>query len=89
MKEEKHSYIKGLLHGIGTLLTGMKVTGREFFTPKVTEQYPENRATLKISPRSEDGLSCRLMRMVITNVLLADFARWLAPMIQSPLPANL
>ena len=29
MKEEKHSYIKGLLHGIGTLLTGMKVTGRE------------------------------------------------------------
>ena len=51
MKEEKHSYIKGLLHGIGTLLTGMKVTGREFFTPKVTEQYPENRATLKISPR--------------------------------------
>ena len=24
MKEEKHSYIKGLLHGIGTLLTGMK-----------------------------------------------------------------
>ena len=85
MKEEKHSYIKGLLHGIGTLLTGMKVTGREFFTPKVTEQYPENRATLKISPRFRG----RLMRMVITNVLLADFARWLAPMIQSPLPANL
>lgn len=51
MKEEKHSYIGGLLHGIGTLLTGMKVTGREFFTPKVTEQYPENRATLRISPR--------------------------------------
>ena len=65
MKEEKHSYIKGLLHGIGTLLTGMKVTGREFFTPKVTEQYPENRATLKYRPVSEDGLSCRLMRMVI------------------------
>ena len=41
MKEEKRSYIGGLLHGIGTLLTGMKITGREFFTPKVTEQYPE------------------------------------------------
>ena len=51
MKEEKRSYIGGLLHGIGTLLTGMKITGREFFTPKVTEQYPENRATLEISPR--------------------------------------
>lgn len=24
MKEEKRSYIGGLLHGIGTLLTGMK-----------------------------------------------------------------
>ena len=46
MKEEKHSYIKGLLHGIGTLLTGMKVTGREYVTPIVTEQYPEYRATV-------------------------------------------
>ena len=25
------SYIKGLFHGLGTLLTGMKVTGQEFF----------------------------------------------------------
>ena len=40
MKEEKHSYIKGLLHGIGTLLTGMKVTGREFFTPKNIAPFP-------------------------------------------------
>ncbi len=50
-REDKRSYLGGLFHGISTLLTGMKVTGREFFTPKVTEQYPENRATLKISPR--------------------------------------
>lgn len=47
----KRSYLGGLFHGIRTLLTGMKVTGREFFTPKVTEQYPENRATLQLSPR--------------------------------------
>ena len=80
MKEEKHSYIKGLLHGIGTLLTGMKVTGREFFTPKVTEQYPENRATLKISPRfrgrlimpvDENGnnkcIACGLCQMACPN----------------------
>ena len=32
------SYIKGLFHGVGTLMTGMKVTLTEFFTPKVTEQ---------------------------------------------------
>ena len=78
MKEEKHSYIKGLLHGIGTLLTGMKVTGREFFTPKVTEQYPENRATLKISPRfrgrlimpvDENESSCRQKRMYCLRTL--------------------
>ena len=45
------SYIKGLFHGLGTLLTGMKVTGREFFTKKVTEQYPENPAPLKMFDR--------------------------------------
>ena len=45
------SYIKGLFHGLGTLLTGMKVTGQEFFTKKVTEQYPENRATLEMFDR--------------------------------------
>ncbi len=81
MKEEKtFLYKKGLLHGIGTLLTGMKVTGREFFTPKVTEQYPENRATLKISPRfrgrlimpvDENGnnkcIACGLCQMACPN----------------------
>lgn len=49
--KKKESYLRGLMHGIGTLLTGMKVTGREFFTKKVTEPYPENRDTLQISPR--------------------------------------
>ena len=49
--KEKQSYLGGLIHGISTLLTGMKVTGREFFTKKVTEQYPENRKTLEISNR--------------------------------------
>lgn len=45
------NYIKGLFKGIGSLLTGMKVTFREYFTPKITEQYPENRAVLKINER--------------------------------------
>ena len=49
--KEKRTYLGGLMHGIGTLLTGMKVTGREFFTKKVTEQYAENRNTLEIYPR--------------------------------------
>ena len=45
------NYIQGLFHGIRTLLTGLKVTGKEFVTPKITEQYPENRATLKMNER--------------------------------------
>lgn len=44
-------YFKGLFQGIGALLTGMSVTWVELFTKKVTQQYPENRDTLVISPR--------------------------------------
>jgi NADH-quinone oxidoreductase subunit I len=45
------NYISGILKGIYSLLSGMEVTIREFFTKKVTEQYPENRSTLKVSER--------------------------------------
>lgn len=45
------NYIKGMLRGVASLLTGLKVTGREFFTPKVTECYPENRAELQMYDR--------------------------------------
>lgn len=47
------SYITEILKGIWTLLTGMKVTAKYFFTPwkHVTQQYPENRNTLKIAER--------------------------------------
>ena len=51
MKNEKITYIGRILWSLKSLLTGMKVTLKEFFTPKVTEQYPENRKTLKISER--------------------------------------
>ena len=49
MKET--SYIGGFALGLKSLLTGMKVTFKEFFTPKITQEYPENRATLEISDR--------------------------------------
>ncbi len=49
--EKNRGYFGKLFHGIGTLLTGFKVTGKEFFTKKVTEEYPDNRDTLEISPR--------------------------------------
>lgn len=51
MEEKKYSYFGGILHGLKTLLTGMKVTFVEFFTKKVTEEYPSNRDTLVMADR--------------------------------------
>lgn len=49
---DNHSYFGGIVNGLRTLLTGLKVTIKEYFTPKTTEQYPENRkTTLHVSPR--------------------------------------
>jgi len=39
------NYIKAILLGIWNLLLGMKITMINFFRPKITEQYPENRKT--------------------------------------------
>lgn len=44
-------YFSDLFGGIKSLLTGMGVTWGEFWTKKVTMQYPENRDTLVISDR--------------------------------------
>lgn len=52
-------YFSSLFKGIWSLLKGLKVTGKEFVTPKVTEQYPENRATLKIADRFRGTLTLK------------------------------
>lgn len=44
-------YFNSFFSGIFSLLKGMSITMREFFTPKTTEQYPENRASLKMFDR--------------------------------------
>lgn len=44
-------YFSSFFKGLGSLLKGMAITLREFFTPKTTEQYPENRAELKMFER--------------------------------------
>lgn len=46
-----NQYIGSLFSGLKTLLIGMKTSITVFFRKKTTEQYPENRATLKISDR--------------------------------------
>ncbi|KAA6349435.1 NADH-quinone oxidoreductase subunit I [termite gut metagenome] len=47
----ERGYFEGLFHGIASLLIGMKTSIRVFFRAKITEQYPENRTTLKMFDR--------------------------------------
>jgi len=47
-------YFSGIAHGLKTLLTGMKITGYYFTHARkeiITQQYPENRDTLKMFDR--------------------------------------
>ena len=55
-QNNKDRYLGDLLNGIKTLLIGMKTTITVFFRKKVTEQYPENRATLKMFDRFRGDL---------------------------------
>lgn len=79
MNEDK-TYIGGLLGGIKTLCIGLKTSMREFFAPKITEQYPENRGELKmfdrfrgslIMPHNENNehrcVACGLCQMACPN----------------------
>ena len=51
------SYFGGIAEGLKTLATGMKITWKEYFTPKSTEQYPENRkTTLHVAKRRRGRL---------------------------------
>ncbi|MDD4820217.1 MAG: 4Fe-4S dicluster domain-containing protein [Flavobacteriales bacterium] len=45
------NYLKTLFSACKSLLTGLMTTMKVFFRKKTTEEYPENRATLKISER--------------------------------------
>lgn len=52
-------YFQGVGKGIASLVKGMEVTGKELVTKKVTEQYPENRATLNIPERFRAELTLK------------------------------
>ena len=49
--ENNNTYFSSFFKSIKSLSIGLKTTMREFFTPKVTEQYPENRKELKMFDR--------------------------------------
>jgi len=44
-------YFVSIFSGLHSLIKGMEVTGKELVTPKVTEQYPENRNTHHVPER--------------------------------------
>lgn len=44
-------YFTNLGTGIASLFKGLSVTGKEFVTPKITEQYPDNRDNLPVADR--------------------------------------
>lgn len=44
-------YFSNLGSGIASLIKGMQVTGKEFITPKITEEYPDNRDNLPVADR--------------------------------------
>ena len=47
-------YFSGIVHGVKTLLTGMKITGYYFSHARkeiITQQYPENRDSLEMFDR--------------------------------------
>lgn len=52
-------YFSSVGKGIASLAKGMAVTGKELVTPKITEQYPENRQTLKIADRFRAELTLK------------------------------
>ena len=54
---EEKSYLGGIADGLKSLTTGLKTTMREFFTPKITEQYPENRDTNVMFDRFRGSLT--------------------------------
>ena len=57
MEDKKQSYFGEVGSALKTLATGLKVTMKEYFTPKTTEQYPENRkTTLHVAKRHRGRL---------------------------------
>ncbi|MBD5271274.1 MAG: NADH-quinone oxidoreductase subunit I [Bacteroides sp.] len=52
-------YFSNLGTGIASLLKGMSVTGKEFVTPKITEEYPDNRDNLPVADRFRAELTLK------------------------------
>ena len=57
MSNNNKTYFQEIADGMKTLAVGLKTTLKEYFTPKSTEQYPENRkTTLHVAKRHRGRL---------------------------------
>ena len=54
--KNKNNYFGTLFQGVRSLGVGLKTTMKEFFTKKITEQYPENRKELQMFDRFRGAL---------------------------------
>ena len=81
-------YFVSIFKGFYSLIKGMEVTGKELVTPKVTEQYPENRAELHIPERFRAtlGSSSSMTRTATTSASPAAAVSAIAPTRPSVLP---
>lgn len=52
----RDTYIGSIVDGIGSLTKGLETTMKVFFRKKETEEYPENRAVLKLHDRFRGAL---------------------------------
>lgn len=91
MEDKKQSYFGEVGSALKTLATGMKVTMKEYFTPKSTEQYPENRkTTLHVAKRHRGRLvfkrdeeknhkctACTMCEKACPNGTIKILLRWL------------
>jgi NADH-quinone oxidoreductase subunit I len=55
--KNKNNYFDTLFQGITSLGVGLRTTMKEFFTKKITEQYPENRKELQMFDRFRVALT--------------------------------
>jgi NADH-quinone oxidoreductase subunit I len=72
-------YFLDIYHAVRSLLKGMKLTGYYFTHPKeiITEQYPDNRATLNLPERFRGEV---VMHTLVLVVLPANWLVQMAPL---------
>lgn len=84
MEEKNKSYFGGIKDAVRSLATGMKVTIGEYFTSKITEQYPENRkTTLHVSKRHRGRLVMKRDENDVVKCVACTMCEEFAPTGQS------